>query len=234
MKLDSSKVAIITGVTRGIGRALLDALVQRGVRVVACARDEKRIADLAASARFLGKDAIFVEGDVRETQTAATLVAQAEENFGGVDLVVNNAGLINGPGNVEDLSTEQWRDVLDVNLMGAVFLCRAAVPSLRARGGGVILNMSSYWGHVGEAAFGPYCASKFAVEGLSQTLAAETKRDNIIVVAVRPGMVVTDMLDVATRGHAQGHKPAEQCAHQLVEVVENLTIADTGIPKDLR
>jgi NAD(P)-dependent dehydrogenase (short-subunit alcohol dehydrogenase family) len=233
MKLDSSKVAIVTGVTRGIGRAILDALVQRGVRIVACARDEKRIAELATRMNYLGKDAVFVEGDVREAQTASTLVTQAEENFGGLDLVINNAGLINSPGNIEDLSTEQWRDVLDVNLMGAVFLCRAAVPALRNRGGGVIVNMSSYWGHVGSPAFGPYCASKFAVEAVSQCLAAETKKDKIIVAAVRPGMVVTDMLEVATRGHAHGHKPPEKCAQQLLDLVENLTIEDTGGPRDL-
>jgi NAD(P)-dependent dehydrogenase (short-subunit alcohol dehydrogenase family) len=233
MKLRPGHVAIVTGASQGIGRALVQALAARGVGVVGCARDGGRLVELERELGSCPGRVRLVAADVADPAAGPMLVREAEQGLGGLDLVVNNAGVINEPAPVEQIALEAWREVLETNVIGLVSVCRAAAAALRRRGGGSIVNLSSYWGHVGAADFGPYCASKFAVEGISQVLARELKQSGIVVVAVRPGMVVTRMLAVATRGHPEGHKPADRCAQQLIELVESLRIEDTGRPRDL-
>ncbi len=233
MKLDEAKVALVTGASRGIGRALVTALAARGVRVIATARDRAKLDDLEKLANKHDRRVCVMEGDIALAETAKRLVHASISTFGGLDIVINNAGLINQPAPIERVSHDEWRSIVDVNILGVTSVCREAIGALRQRAGGIIVNLSSYWGHVGEAEFGPYCASKFAVEGLSQSLAKEVKKDQIIVVAVRPGMVVTDMLEIATRGNTEGHKSAELCSQQLLKLLEKLTLHDSGRPQEL-
>ena len=180
-------VTIITGGTRGIGLALTSGFVERGARVVVSGRSA---GDLdAVSARFADSVAT-VKGDVADAATASALVRTAVERFGGVDSLINNAG-VGTFAPVAELEEEDWHRLIATNLTG-VFLCsKAALPALRARGGGWIINISSLAGRNSFAGGAAYCASKAGLNAFAESLMLEVRQDNIRVSTVMPGSVQT-------------------------------------------
>ncbi|WP_067648965.1 SDR family NAD(P)-dependent oxidoreductase [Nocardia harenae] len=170
---------IITGASKGFGRALAEAALAAGDTVVAAVRNPDSIADLAGDAL------LPVRHDARDTAAAATLVDAALERFGRLDVLVNNAGrgLI---GAVEEVGDAQLRDLMDLHLFGPAALVRAALPALRARRGGTIVQMSSQGGRISFPGVSAYSASKFALEGWSEALAAEVAPFGIRVLLVEP------------------------------------------------
>ncbi len=181
-------VAAITGASSGIGRALARALVERGGKVVLGARRGDRLADLVAE---LGEAAIAVPMDVRNPADSRTLVETAVARFGRLDGLVANAG-IGRYGGIEDHSDEQLTEMMDINVAGTVWPVRAAVPQLRAQGGGDIVIVSSVAGLSGRANEAVYAATKHAQMGLAQGLDRELHREGIRVTAMCPGGVVTE------------------------------------------
>ncbi len=183
------KSALVTGGTRGIGRAVVEALLEAGVRVLFSGREAAGVAQAERECSTRGE----VRGeasDVRVRAQVDALVARAEKEFGGLDFVVNNAGL-GVFKTVEELTDEEWDQVLHTNLTGVFYVCRAAIPALRRRGGGYIVNIGSLAGKQAFPSASAYCASKFGLLGLSEALMQEVRYDHIRVTCVMPGSVDT-------------------------------------------
>jgi NAD(P)-dependent dehydrogenase (short-subunit alcohol dehydrogenase family) len=182
-------VVLVTGTSSGIGRATAEELARRGHTVFASGR---RLADVPATPDGAAGRIEPVELDVRSDEDTERVVGEVLERAGRLDVVVNNAG-IGIAGAVEETSADEVREQLETNVLGVWRLCRAAPPVMRAAGGGLIVNLSSLSGLVATPYQGAYSASKFAVEGLSESLRLEVAPFGIQVVLVEPGFVATGM-----------------------------------------
>ncbi|MER7504772.1 SDR family oxidoreductase [Nonomuraea pusilla] len=181
----AGKVALVTGGSTGIGRAVVDRLAADGASVVFCGADEGAARDT--------RQVVGVVADVRRAADTQGLVDLAVSRFGGLDAVVTCAG-VQRYGTVEDTPEEVWDEVLDVNLKGVYLTCRAAVPALRARGGGSVVVVSSVQAFASQARVAAYTASKAALNGLTRAMALDHAPDGIRVNVVCPGSVDTPML----------------------------------------
>jgi meso-butanediol dehydrogenase/(S,S)-butanediol dehydrogenase/diacetyl reductase len=201
----AGKVALVTGAARGIGRGIALALAGEGVHVAAAdlgAPDDRAIGyrlarptDLDETVRGIqdrGVRALGVSGDVTQVVDARRMVQETVVSLGGLDILVNNAGVLAG-GPFEQLTEAQFDRMMAVNVRGVVLVTQAALPELRARGGGAVVNIASISGKTGRAFTAGYAASKFAVVGLTQALAQEYGPVNIRVNAVCPGLLRTTM-----------------------------------------
>jgi NAD(P)-dependent dehydrogenase (short-subunit alcohol dehydrogenase family) len=223
---------IVTGGTRGIGRALAKALLVEGARVAISGRDRKRFDQAVKEMKGLGGELIGLCGDVGSEKEAKKLAEAALSAFGRVDFLINNAGIISEPKTVVNTPSEVWEEVLRVNVVGTVNMIRHVLPSMQARKSGVIVNLSSGWGRVGEAKAAPYCASKFAVEGLTQAVAAEAG-PGVVVAAVNPGIIATDMLFTAFEGEVSGYPSPEEAAPRWLRLLSKLGPSLNGRSLDL-
>jgi 3-oxoacyl-[acyl-carrier protein] reductase len=192
-KLLDGKVAIVTGASRGIGRAIALTLARNGASVSLAARTETRLKTLRAEIAACGGEAAVFPTDVGREDDAIALVRGTVERFGRLDIVVNNAGLgLFGP--LETTTVEQWDLLMAVNARGAFLLCREAIPHLRQQELSFIVNISSVVGHKGYANQSAYSASKHALMGMTKALAKEVQQDGIRVHAICPGGVDTDLV----------------------------------------
>jgi NAD(P)-dependent dehydrogenase (short-subunit alcohol dehydrogenase family) len=182
-----TKTWLVTGSSIGLGRALVEAILADGGSVVATARDPSSLNDLAAD---YGARIRLVRHDVRDADAAVEAVRAAHETFGGLDIAINNAGFA-GLGSVENIPIELIEDQFAVNFMGAVHLCRAALPPMRVRGKGRIILISSIGARIATAGAATYYASKAALSSLAQSLALEVAPLGIQVTAVEPGALRT-------------------------------------------
>lgn len=184
------KVAIVTGGTRGIGLAIAQLLGARGASVAVCGTDPGAIARAAEALGTSGVRHLALAADVRDEDQVADLVRHTVDRFGGLDILVNNAGVGHFVP-VAETRPEDWRRVIDINLSGVFYCSRAAIPHLRARGGGWIINVSSLAGKNTFPGGGVYCASKWGLTALSEVMMEELRADNIRVSYVMPGSVAT-------------------------------------------
>ena len=191
------KAAIVTGSTKGIGRAIAEGLLDAGVRVAISARNPQEVAAAAKDLERAHAGRILARPcDVRREDQVAALFAETERAFGGVDILVNNAG-VGLFRNLEEMSLEEWNSVIETNLTG-VFLCsRAAIPRMRKRGGGYIFNISSLAGKNAFPSASAYNASKFGLNGMSEALMQEVRYDGIKVSYLMPGSVATQFSGTA-------------------------------------
>ena len=186
------KTAVVTGGTKGIGRAIAEALAAEGLNVCVGARNLDEVKQTVRELEGLGEaGATGAACDVRVYEEVEALIAHAVEEFGGVDVLVNNAG-IGLFKLVEETSPEEFRAVLETNLFGVFHGCRAAVPEMKRRGGGYIVNVSSLAGANPHPRMAAYNASKFALNGFSEALMQEVRHDRIKVSYVMPGSVNTE------------------------------------------
>jgi len=191
----TGKVALVTGGSRGIGLAVSRALVERGTRVAITATSD---ATLKAATGALGKMSdtaavLPVRADVRRHDQVEQAIDATVRHFGGLDVLVNNAGVgVFRP--VADMTVEEWHRVIDTNVNGVFYSCHAALPHLRARGGGWIINISSLAGVNSFPEAAAYCASKAALNAFSESLMQEVRQDGIRVAYVMPGSVRTDFM----------------------------------------
>ena len=211
-------VSIVTGGSKGIGLAIARALLDGGGQVAISARTD---ADLKAAARALdaGDRVLTVRADVREPADAGRLVGETVGRFGGLDVLVNNAG-VGGFANVADTTVEEWRRIIDTNLSGVFYCTHAALPELRRRGGGYIVNISSLAGKNAFAGGAAYCASKAGLNHFSEALMQEVRHDNIRVSYVMPGSVATGFA-----GH-EGGEPWKLAPEDVAKVVVDLIAHD--------
>jgi NAD(P)-dependent dehydrogenase (short-subunit alcohol dehydrogenase family) len=211
-------VAIVTGGSKGIGLAIARALVARGDQVAISARHD---ADLAKAAQELGaKDRVLaVRADVRDAADAQRLVDETVQRFGGLDVLVNNAG-VGKFASVADMSVEDWRQVIETNLNGVFYCTHAALPHLRRRGGGYIVNISSLAGKNAFTGGAAYCASKAGLNQFSEALMQEVRHDNIRVSYVMPGSVDTGF--GAVPGQAESRSSWKVAPEDVAQVVLDL------------
>jgi 3-oxoacyl-[acyl-carrier protein] reductase len=189
-----NQVFLVTGGTRGIGFAIAEALLARGdaVAVTGTSPDGVERAAATLAARSGASDQVLpLVCDVRDRTAVDSAFAKSAQRFGGIDGLVNNAG-IGGRGSVADLSDEDWNRVLGVNLTGVFYCCRAAIPHLRRRGGGWIINISSLASTHPIAGAAAYSASKAALNAFSDALMQEVRHENIRVGCILPGSVATE------------------------------------------
>jgi 3-oxoacyl-[acyl-carrier protein] reductase len=183
-----NKNAIVTGGTKGIGRAIAAALIAEGLSVCVAAR---RHPEIDQTVKELGERASGFVCDVRHNDQVQALIDHTVKELGGVDVLVNNAG-VGIFETVEETSPEDFRAVLETNLFGVFYACHTVIPEMRRRGGGYIINISSLAGANPHPRMAAYNASKFALNGFSEALMQEVRHDNIKVSYVMPGSVNTE------------------------------------------
>ena len=200
------KTAVVTGGTKGIGRAIAQSLVNAGVNVSFSARHESEIERAAAELNQAGSGrAAGFFCDVRDEAQVKAFFAQTVEKFGGIDIVVNIAG-IGMFATVESMSADDFRAVIETNLCGVFYCCHEAIPLLKQRGGGYIINISSLAGTNAHPRMAAYNASKFGLNGFSEALMQEVRHDNIKVSYIMPGSVNTEF---------GGDEPSDEKSWQL-------------------
>jgi NAD(P)-dependent dehydrogenase (short-subunit alcohol dehydrogenase family) len=190
---------VITAGASGIGLAIAQVLHAQGAQLAICDVDEAALAALKTGL----PDALVVRADVTDDAAVAAVFAQVAEQFGGLDALINNAGIAGPTAAVEEIDADAWRRCIDVCLTGQFLCARSAVPMLKAAGGGAIVNMSSAAGKHGYAYRTPYSAAKFGVIGLTQSLAKELGPHNIRVNAILPGLVEGPRIESVIRHRAE-------------------------------
>lgn len=189
------ETAIITGASKGIGKAIAEEFADEGANVVVNSRSADRAETAAEELREGGADAIGVAGDVSEYDDVENLIDEAVAEFGRVDVMVNNAGITDIQP-AEEFDPEEWRRVIDVDLNGVFFGCQAAAKQMIEQGdGGAILNISSMIGDMGFKMRAPYCTAKSGVNNMTRTLAVEWAEYDITVNALAPGFIYTDITE---------------------------------------
>jgi NAD(P)-dependent dehydrogenase (short-subunit alcohol dehydrogenase family) len=195
----SNRTVLVTGASSGIGRETALAFGAAGANVILVARGAKALAEVAASVRKLGANAMAIPTDVTQGPAVAACFRKAARRFGALDIVVNNAGVMI-PSKVEDIRDADLRTMLDVNLFGALHVMQQAVKVMRRQGHGHIVNVASLAGRRGFSPLGGYCATKFALVGMTEALRIELGGEDIHVSLVMPGVVDTPLATSAQRG----------------------------------
>jgi NAD(P)-dependent dehydrogenase (short-subunit alcohol dehydrogenase family) len=195
------KVVLVTGSTTGIGEACARVFAESDAAVMVCGRNELRGRKVVQAIRSAGGRAEFTAVDVRAAGACDRLVAETIERLGGLDVLINNAGILYSA-TAPDTTDEQWLDTMAVNVNALFYLSRAAVRHMKRNAGGAIVNIASEWGLNGEPNHVAYCASKGAVVQITRCMALDHARDNIRVNSVCPGEIHTQMVDdiLASKG----------------------------------
>jgi NAD(P)-dependent dehydrogenase (short-subunit alcohol dehydrogenase family) len=223
----SGKVAVVTGGTRGIGRAIAESLVSAGARVAITARDEQKLSNTVSQLNQIGSGAAAAYVcDVRDYEQVKSVFANIARDFGGVDILVNNAG-IGIFKSVESTTADEFRAVLETNVFGVFYCCHETIPLMKRRGGGYIINISSLAGTNAHPEMSAYNASKFGLNGFSEALMQEVRHDGIKVSYIMPGSVNTEF---------GGDEPSDQKSWQLQPtdiarvVMDLLAYPDRSLP----
>lgn len=207
----AGKKALVTGGSRGIGRSIAELLLKAGVEVAICGRDpegvRKAVEDLTPSGHVVGQPA-----DVAKEAEVSNLFRLVDAQLRGLDILVNNAG-VGIFRSVADISVDEWKAILETNLSGVFYCCREAVPRMRTRGGGFIVNVSSLAGRNAFAGGTAYNASKFGLNGFSEAMMLDLRYDNIRVSYVMPGSVDTEF------GHRSEHASWKIAPEDVAEAV---------------
>jgi len=217
MKLEN-KVAIITGGGTGIGRAIAYAFSAEGAAVVLAARSLPRLEAVAEDIRSKGGRATAIQTDISVEEQVKSLVARALSEYGQTDIMVNNAGVTGPTVEVANIKLEDWNEVLNINLTGAMICSREVLKSMIDRKSGNIVNISSIAGQRGYAMRSPYSASKWGLIGFTQTLALEVGKYNIRVNCITPGYVPGERIERVMRARAEATGvPYEEIASKATE-----------------
>jgi len=220
----SQRIVVVTGASRGLGRALVEAFVAAGHRVAACARNPEGIAELQAAH---GDGNLFAVLDVTSSSSVRGFADRVIETLGVPTLVVNSAATMNKWAPLWEVPEVEFVRTMNINVCGTVNVIRAFVPKMVEARAGVIVNMSAAWGRNAGPKVGPYCASKYAVEGLSKSLAAELPA-GMACVPLNPGIINTDMLRGAMGAGANRHWTATQWAIKAAPFILELAAKDNG------
>lgn len=196
--MNNKKVVMITGASKGLGRELTLAFAKQDVRLAICARGEKDLRIVEQEARELGGEIIAVSGDISNIKDVNRFVSIAEEAYGQIDILINNASIFGpGPSLLADYPDHEFAKVLRVNVINPFFVTKRVLPGMLTRNQGRILNLTSEAGKTGFAEWGAYGISKFAVEGLTQTWADELQDTGVSIAMVDPGEMDTEMHAIA-------------------------------------
>ena len=215
---------ILTGASMGIGEAAARAFAREGARLVLVARNREKLEQVAAEVKALGGEAVCIAADLSRPEETARVVPEAVAALGGVDILVNNAGLGIAE-TIADTRPEDFRHLMEVNVFAPTALMQAIVPVMKAQGGGVIVNVSSVIGKIALPTAGAYCATKFALNALSDAARIELAGDGIRVATICPGRVETpfhaNVRGTLRRPKAPGGWPPERVADAIVAAAKN-------------
>ncbi|MCA9119277.1 MAG: SDR family oxidoreductase [Planctomycetaceae bacterium] len=223
--MDQRRV-LITGVSRGLGRAMTDEFIRLGHLVIGCARSQSAVAEL--SERYPRPNRFDVV-DVSNDDQVGAWANLVLRNLGAPDLLLNNAGVINDNASLWNVPPSEFSKVVDVNVRGVYHVIRHFVPAMIERETGVIINFSSGWGRSTSPMVAPYCATKWAIEGLTRAL-AEDLPYGMAAIPLNPGIIHTDMLDTCFGKNATAYPRAEQWAKKAVPFLLDLGQEDNGDP----
>jgi len=220
------KTIVITGVSRGLGRALTENFIDLGHRVIGCARSEEAIANLQ---KKYGTPHDFTSLDVADDAAVKTWVESFLKTNGAPDIVINNAALVNHLAPLWAVPREEFDTLIDVNIKGVANVIRHVVPAMIERGSGIIINLSSGWGRSTSPEVAPYCASKWAIEGLTQALAQELP-PGLAAIPMSPGIIHTDMLETCFGEEAAAYTAIDEWVKKAVPFILGLTTKENGVP----
>lgn len=220
------KTIVITGVSRGLGRALTENFIDLGHTVIGCARSEEAIANLQ---KKYGKPHDFTSLDVADDAAVKTWVESFLKTNGAPDIVINNAALVNHLAPLWAVPREEFDTLIDVNIKGVANVIRHVVPAMIERGSGIIINLSSGWGRSTSPEVAPYCASKWAIEGLTQALAQELP-PGLAAIPMSPGIIHTDMLETCFGEEAAAYTAIDEWVKKAVPFILGLTTKENGVP----
>lgn len=223
------KLVVLTGATRGLGLAMVEKFIELGHTVLGCGRSRDGIDSLRRGHR---PPHDFAAVDVAQESQVEPWAARLLSSHGAPDLLINNAGVINKNAPLWQVPAEEFDYVIDVNVKGVANVIRHFLPAMTARKSGVIVNFSSGWGRSVASEVAPYCASKWAIEGLTRALAEELPR-GMAAVPVNPGVIDTDMLRSCFGGSAGRYPAAKNWAEKAVPFLCQLNSRDNGKPLDI-
>jgi NAD(P)-dependent dehydrogenase (short-subunit alcohol dehydrogenase family) len=220
------KYILITGVSRGLGLALTEQFIQQGHIVLGCARSESIVSQLRD--RF-GAPHDFAAVDVADAISVSEWAKRLLQTYPAPDLLINNAALVNQLAPLWQVPAEEFSHLIDVNIKGVTYVIQAFVPAMMKRRQGIIVNLSSGWGRSTSPEVAPYCASKWAIEGLTRSLAQELP-GGMAAIPLNPGIIHTDMLEVCYGEAAANYTPISEWVKQAVPFLLQLTPNHNGMP----
>ena len=223
------QIVVITGATRGLGRAMTERFHEAGWTVWGCGRSASGVEELS---RLYPGPHRFDVVDVAEAEAVGAWAARRLSAAAAPDLLLNNAAVINPNAKLWEVSPEEFDRVIDVNIKGVFHVLRSFLPAMVARRRGVVVNFSSGWGRSTSAEVAPYCGSKWGIEGLTQALSQELPR-GMSAVALNPGIIDTDMLRSCFGGGASSYDGPDAWSRRAVPFLLNLTAADNGRSLDV-
>lgn len=223
----SSRCIVITGVTRGLGRALAEEFAGSGHKVAGCGRSADAIEALRGA---FSQPHLFAQVDVADAGQVQAWAERVIRDVGVPNLILNNAAIINRTAPLWEVPAEEFNAVIDTNIKGVANVIRSFVPRLRSRG--IIVNFSSAWGRSGSPGVGPYCAAKWAIEGMTRALAAELPA-GMAAVALNPGTIDTEMLRTCFGDDAAAHQAPREWAKRAAPFLLKLDEKDNGKPLSL-
>ena len=224
--MNETKTIVITGAARGLGRAMTEEFARLGHPVLGCSRSREEISRLN---EHLGKPHAFATVDVSSDKQVAAWAKKVLQTHGAPDLLLNNAALINKNAPLWEVAEAEFSSVIDVNIKGVANVIRHFVPAMIERGRGVIVNFSSGWGRATNAEVAPYCATKWAIEGLTQALAQELP-EGMAAIPLNPGIINTEMLQSCFGSSASAYPTAREWAKTAVPFILGLNERHNGRP----
>ncbi|CAM4237678.1 short-chain dehydrogenase [Bacillus manliponensis] len=223
--MTKQKLVVITGVTQGLGRALVNRFAELDWMIVGCGRSAEKIKHLQSE--FHNKHDFQVV-DVSDAQAVHSWSNYILKQYGAPNLLINNASTINKNAPLWEISATEFENVMNINVNGSVNVIRTYVPAMIEKKRGTIINISSSWGRAGEAELAPYCASKFAVEGLTQSLALELPEELTVVSLDPGGGINTPMLHACAPEYIASSPTAEDWSHVAIQYILSITRKDHG------
>ncbi|QFQ26180.1 SDR family oxidoreductase [Bacillus thuringiensis] len=220
-----SKSVIITGVTQGLGRAMVDRFHELGWNIYGCGRSKDKIEELK---KQYSKIHDFQVIDVSDSQQVNNWANYILNTHTAPNMIINNASIVNQNAQLWKITAQEFENVMNVNVNGVVNVIRAFVPAMVARKEGIIINMSSSWGREGEAELAPYCASKFAIEGITKSMALELPHGMAVVALDPGGSISTPMLKSCAPQYINESPTPETWSHKAIEYILNITIDKNG------
>lgn len=222
--MSDPKTIVITGATRGLGHALTQEFIQLGHTVIGCGRSRERVEQMNQQ---FGPPHHFTAVDVADFSQVQRWAEQIFAVGPAPDFLINNAAIINRPGPLWEIEAAVFSDLVDINIKGVFHGIRAFGPGMIAHGKGVVINFSSGWGRSTSPEVAPYCASKYAIEGLSKAMAQEVPAA-MAVVPLNPGVIATDMLRTCFGDAAENHLTAEIWARNAAPFILGIGPKDNG------
>lgn len=224
--MQSEQLIVVTGATRGLGRAMVDRLIQDGHTAVGCGRSESSVRELCDA---YGSPHRFDQVDVSDDGAVGEWTRSVLDEFGAPDRLLNNAAIVNRNANLWEVEAKEFDEVIDINIKGVANVIRHFVPAMIERQSGIIVNFSSGWGRSTSAEVAPYCATKWAIEGLTQALAQELP-NGMAAVPLNPGIINTELLQSCFGPGAHHYPDAESWSRFAVPYILSIGPEHNGEP----